>query len=625
MSHFFSKEQLREQYRNSFDISNYIKPNTKPDFDSDFNSEPDLNYTVRHFNKDFEYVVVWYEKEFLSPVNATSNRKTNGTVTYIDVLFANLTEPTYIRPKDGKEATSYLTLRIHINHIHKLPFGSIWKDGKSKERFLLKDYEIQIDNNYEIYSFAKAYRDMKRIDEIDENPHQTLEEISEKDELINEPPFDSKQYFDKISSYDRNQLININNQEQNFVIHPLSLFIVHYGYSMDIKRIISRYNFDTVEEKLMPENEYIEKKMDKEGFKEYVVLPLKFTQRDSVFLHEFKYNKEVRQKVRTINNKIQRAKNDKSVNVRIDFWHKPLTIRFKGIPIGNKVLCANIIGISEPKLDPINLMLQPKKSLGVDETKESHDFLTVRQYVAPDRVEDIDFTHNPVNNLTTLILQERLERLGDLVIINKITNGILSRPIDDNTHFIKDEPPEEFGIGDKDGTGSTGLAKCFFDVKNEYQSRFEKIWNHAKQYAKQNFGSARWFTYKQGLQDTDEFYVMSLSKFHAPIVKMNLPKYVLVIELEIKDSKYYILEFGEVELGNSKNTKGFNGIAYKTDVDEDFFSENGKLAELLLSVVSLNGTLNSEFTNIYEGKLTLFKHHSSASSNWVKNGIESLS
>ncbi len=68
----------------------------------------------------------------------------------------------------------------------------------------------------------------------------------------------------------------------------------------------------------------------------------------------------------------------------------------------------------------------------------------------------------------------------------------------------------------------------------------------------------------------------------------------------------------------------FNGIAYKTDNDEDFFSKDGKLVELIAKVVSLNGTLNSEFTNFYNGKLALFKHPNSINSNWVRNGIDNL-
>ncbi|MFP3681481.1 hypothetical protein SB725_30845, partial [Pseudomonas sp. SIMBA_041] len=91
----------------------------------------------------------------------------------------------------------------------------------------------------------------------------------------------------------------------------------------------------------------------------------------------------------------------------------------------------------------INLVLQPKRRLSTDESIEIQDFLTVRQYIPPDNIEDLDFTHNPVNNLTTLILLERLERIGDLVIINKLTNGIISKPIDDSTRFVKEEMPEE--------------------------------------------------------------------------------------------------------------------------------------------------------------------------------------
>lgn len=629
MSHFFTKDSPREKYKNSFDISNYIKPHSEVDYDTDANSEPDRNYTVKHFNKNFEYVVVWYDKDFVAPTNASSSSNSNGTVTYIDVLFANLTEPKYIKKWNEEEATSYLKLRIHINHIHKLPFGSIWKNGRSKERFVLDSYEVEIKNNYNIHSFSKANHDMRVGAEIDLNENPTSKEVIQKSQLINEMPFDSNKYFDKINSYDKNQLININNGKQKIVIHPLSLFITHYGYSMDIKRIISRYNFDKIKKKLIPQNEQIEEKMNTEGVGEYVLLPPKFTQRDAVFLHQLKYNLEVREKVKKIHNDIQAAKDDRQKIVKIDFWHHPLVIRIKGIPVGDKILCANIIGISEPKLDPINLVLQPKRALSTDESIESQDFLTVRQYIPPDNIEDLNFTHNPVNNLTTLILLERLEAIGDLVIVNKITNGIVSKPIDDSTRFIKEEMPEELGVGEKIGRGSTGLAKGLFDIKEDDQSRFNKIWNHAKEYSKQNHGTARWFTFGQGLQEQDDFYVMSLANLHSTAHDLYWPEYILVIELQIAENKYYILEFGEVELKKKKDSKsneakGFNGIAYKADKDEDFFSKDGELIKLIAKVVSLNGTLNSEFTNFYNGKLALFKHPNSVNSNWVRNGIDNL-
>lgn len=622
MSHFFHKDKPREKYRNPFSIIKYLKPFDKSDPDEDSNSKPDYNFTVGHFNKDFEYVVVWYKEGFISPTNAT-NRESNGTVTYIDVLLANLTEPQYVRKKDNKKATSYLIVRVHINHIHKLPFGSIWKNGKSKERFILNTYEVEINDNYRIHSFSKANFDMEAGAKIDGKDNPTLEDLKKRNSLIEELPFDSEQYFEKIDSYDKNQLININNKKQKFIIHPLSLFIAHYGYSMDIKRIISRLNPDAVKEELIPKNEEIKEKMKMEGIKEYVILPLKFTQRDAVFLHQLKYNDSVWTKVKGIHNKIQQSKDEKTI-VRIDFWHKPLTIRMQGIPIGDKILCANIIGISEPKLDPINLILQPKRSLGVDASRESKEFLKVRQYVQPENVEDLDFTHDPVNNLTTLILLERLEKIGDLVIINKITDGIMSKPIDDNTRFINDEPVEEFGVGDEQGRGSTGLAKGLFDVKEDNQSRFDKIWEHAKEYVRRYNGTAKWFTYGQGLQETDDFYVMSLSELHSSTYDLYLPQYVLVIEIQIKGEKYYIIEFGEAKLENVKEPKRFNGIAYKADNKEDFLSKDGELVRLILEVVSLNGTLNSEFTNNYKGKLALFKHHNSVNNNWVKNGIENL-
>lgn len=133
---------------------------------------------------------------------------------------------------------------------------------------------------------------------IDLKESPTSEEAIKRSQLINELPFDSTKYFEKINSYDKNQLININDGERKIVIHPLSLFITHYGYSMDIKRIISRYNLNKIKEKLIPKNEQIEEKMKAEGVDEYVVLPPKFTQRDAVFLHQLKYSLDVWKKLR---------------------------------------------------------------------------------------------------------------------------------------------------------------------------------------------------------------------------------------------------------------------------------------------------------------------------------------
>ena len=604
MTYFFKESNAREEYQNSFNLNNYFKSSN--------------NSTLSHFNKNFEYVVVWYNKEFIAHSYA------DESATYIKVVFANLTQPMYTKEELGKnvEKASYLILEIPINYIHKLPFGSIWKGGKSKERFILQTYEIQINDNYIIHSFAKAFYDMNH---------------SREEDKITELPFDKNLYFDKVYNCDKNQLLNINYKEQSFIIHPLTLFITHYGYSIDIKRIISRHSIGEIRKRLIIEDEGVDKRMKERGIEQYVILPLNFTQRDSVFLHQLKYNQNVWKKVEEIHNKIQMSKGrsidefkDKTtneVNVSIDFWHKPLTVRLKGISLGNKILCANIMGMGEPYIDPVKFVTKPKRKVKANESQNAAEALNVREYIAPENIEEIDFTSDPVNNLGTLLMFEMLERVGNVVIIDKVVDNIEPRSIDKNTRFIKDEMPEGFGIGDRHGRGHVGLANAFFDLEEVFdsESRFNKVWEYAKSFAEQNNGIARWFTFGKGFQSVDKIYTMSLDYLLKSGNGSKLPEHVLVIEIQVEQNKYYILEFGEIKKGKDGSLKGFNGIAYIANDEEEFLSENGALIKILVRVVNLKGTLNSKFPIVYDGKLALFKHHDRGDGNWVENGIKNLS
>lgn len=595
MAQFFKIDNHREKYKNSFKIKYHIKRS--------------CNSTIKHFENDFEYVVVWYKREFTTFSNA------DDAIVYVDVIFANLTQPTYLKEtEDGpKESTSYLTVSIPINYIHKLPFGSIWKNGKSKERFSLDTYEILVNNNYEIHSYSKANRDIK---------------YSQEEDRIRELPFDAEQYFDKVIPYDKSQLINITNNNQDFVIHPLSLFIIHYGYSTDIKRIITKYSFKDILKKLIIEDKGVDLRMKARGIEEYVILPLNFTQRDSVFLHQLKYNDDVRKKVKEIHNAVQLDKTSGEATIKIDFWHKPLTMRLKGICIGSKVLCANIINIDEPDIDPINFVVKPRRKMSIGGSTESENVLNVRQYIVPDNVEDLDFTDDQVDNLGTVLIVEKIESQGRLVTINKIIDvgDTKVRSIDRNTKFIKAESPQSFSLGDKHGNGSTGLANTRFEVVGspKYQSRFARIWENAKAYAEEYQGNAQWFTFDQGFKSVDEFSLMSLTSFHEQSERSRLPNRVLVIEIKTGEDKYYLLEFGQVKFKNSDKLKGFNGIVYKADNDENFASRQGLLLQILMRVALLNGTLTHEFPDPYEGKLALFRHHDKESSDWVKNAIDNL-
>ncbi len=603
---YFARENAnlgRINYKNTYKIDKEIEK---------LKEQSKSNY---FYNQDHEYAVIWYGRQFKTKRNA------NDETIYIEVELINLTEPTYTfidrETQEEKEHDSYIKIEVAINYLHKLPIGSIWKNGRSKQYFDLPRYQgIEVTkDNYEIYSIGKAvnYKERRQANKL------------ALDEAEVSLPFEYENYYERIYKYDKNQLIIINHDDQRFVIHPILLFITHYGYSMDIKRIITKYSRNIVREKLIPENNQLDRLAREQGYNEYVIIPKGMTQRDAVFLYHYKYDNEAKNKVDRLNDNIQQAKIDSKNNIIIDFWNLPTTLNLKGIRIGDTIFCTAITGISEPIGEPINILLQPKRRVNLDSESEV-DFTRVIPFTPPQNIEelDLDFVRDPVNNIAVQVLKERLERIGDFRELNRVEFEAEEQNAQGNIQYIPHHAVEQFGIGDLRGqAGVTGLARCFYETNDtESKNRFDKVWQHAKAYAKELNTPAQWFTYDKAFQTDDKYFVMSLDNFHNAAYDMQLPKHVLVIVLVIQNISYYVLEFGEVM--QAGKLTGFRGIAYRADRNEDFLYSRVGLPDLLLSVVEQNGTLSEYFVDKYRGKLAFFMHKDIKRSNWVKNGVEKI-
>lgn len=613
--HFFAKNHFnRENYKNSLNLDFILEKTLKFAEVNNVSS-----YNSNYFYEDLdEYVVIWYGEQVVSKKNA------DDTIVFINVFLANLTNPTYKHKDSHKLGDGYITIQIPINYLHKLPIGSIWKNGESKERFALPTFDITVDNNYQIHSIgaSNTTQSMKEKGRWDKN----TEKYEPYDGDVHRMPFDYRDYFDKIAKNDKNQFINIIDNEQKYALHPLLLFIAHYGYSIDIKRIISRYPINEIENRLIPNNAYIDSIAKEKGYTRYVILPTEFTLRDAVFLYNYKYTKAVRNAVNNIHTKIQKNKTDKNEVLKVDFWHKPTKLRVKGVCIGDVILCASIIGISEPTNETINVFLQPKKK--VDSTSNNErEFSVMTPYSPSKNVEDLDFVADPVNSIIHGVLTEKLERLGTLVDINKIKLEVLINPIGKDTTFIQYPEIDELSVGDKQGSiGNTGHANCFYEVDDENNDlkngRFDIIWEHSKRYAEEINGKAEWFTYQCGFCSTDDFYVMSLSNLHNSIYGIEYPKNVLVIRISTKTEVYFVIEFGEDMKKGSLS--GYNGIAYKQPDNKNFIEDKDGLKDILVRIVSLNGSITYDFIDSYKGNIAFFKHYIGANNNWVKNGLAKL-
>lgn len=605
MSYFNNPILQRENYINTLNILEFFL---------------DGNESYRFNSKD-EYVVTWFDKDFYTLPNKTQ--------TAIKVRCLNLTNPIYISKNNSFQHENNINILIPIDILHKVHIGSIWVNGISNQRFKSESFSICLDpiqKNYNIYSIAKTYRDLK---------------YASHDTSLLPIPFDHTKYIDKLN-YDRNQLIVYKSPEHscNFVIHPLIFFLAHYGYSTTINQLISTYEWSRVEKKLLL-NEAIENDL----YTEYVILPNTLTQRDAVFLYHLKYDKQTYDTVKRLNNSIINSKSQASDNssFKILCWHdQPIKLVIQGYKIGDTILCSSISTISEPLGEPINLILPIKykrKIKGNNQTGDQKYLILTKPYIRPTERKYLDITRDPVNNIVVEQIIDELLQIGQKRLLNKIYIDT-QHSNKQAAQIVTANIPENFGVGEMfgDGTGSTGLLQCIFKlVESEkldiIDERIQKVWEHAKEFKQNNaVTSLEWFSFEKGFCHDDNIVAMPLNSFYDNILETTGPQKVFIIRLQLEGKTFYILEFGLQHKLEKNIPKGFSAIVYKEDIGEDFLGLNqsslqSPFIRLLAEIISLNGSTNENFIdgyNLSNKKVSTFIHKEGKNNNWVQNGINKL-
>lgn len=556
------------------------------------------NHRVRGlYQTDNEYVAIWYNNRI----------STQGTQTLVEVNFVNLTNPTYI--KDGKELQSFLVVNLPINYLHKIPFGSIWKNGKSSEKFVLTQYEVIIKQDRSNFSTAC----------LNAGDHS----------------FESKLYVHQSHlngfNSNRNELLVVKQDNLSYIVHPLHFFMAHYGYSGELKRILMTDNWNAITKKLclneptvMADNERI------------VMMPRNLSHKDAIFLYHLKYDTYTQKVIREFNANVLFIK-ENYANLGYNYrsltapcWHEQeIRLSFYGIPLCNSVLCCQVTGISQPQGDPITLALTPLKTHKKGSNAQDSDTPQFRTFTQKreHELDKLDIAINPVNNLVTASVIEKLQTLGQSRQINKIqyTQNITHT---NNTKFLPYETPTDFSVGEKYGSqGHTGIANCFYDTTEESvhsNSRLETVWQHAVQLRTTHNATVQWYTTEYGFGENDNFRLISLEKVNQVLDK-NYPPAALVICVQLNGRKFFVISFPEREGGS-----GFSSIVYEPQNTETFLSmptssesEDDTLIKLLIEVAYLNA-IESDYVDAHEGRMATFKHRVGKNNNWVSNGISKL-
>lgn len=569
------------------------------------------------FKDDDDYVVTYYG--FL-----TTNRGRDNSQILIKVAFLNLS----LARNSGKEYQS--TLELPFNFILKMPIGSIWRNGICRSRYQFSEIELTLNDETTKYQ-PESLKIKELRDRIDQN------------------------YSGLLVNSNLSMISTEYSESQTLLIHPLTFFNAHYGYSTEIKRVFLTSIWGNEDlPKLQGDNTVIGRcllNQDNENLENAVYLPSRFVKRDAVLLHFLKTNTYSREIVRKLVSNVRSQSANDYGNHKIDLpvepWHTdPIQIRCRVMGLdANTVLCTQITGISEPGFlngqndQTIRVMLSPSFKNKLNDLDGLEDMLDgyYQPLIERENVEDIDL--NPdyhVNNLEVAVVKESLEILGNRWILE---NHRRQFDRNDRGNMQAIYPPEanEFAVGDvANNRGDIGWLNIAFAPSTDSgraRERLDQLWIHAKELHEKVDGRVRveWYTFGTGFNDDDEFTTMALS--HQLLNPTRYPYEVLVIRVSIDNDIYYVID-SDAKPGTED--KGMSGIVVKV-TNETYFlqpdSENG-LVSILIVIAQMEGSLSNGYVDSFNGSMSLFKHSKRRKNglvrngrkiNWIWNGINNIS
>lgn len=173
------KDNQIEPYKASISLEGYFEGNAR----------------LRAYQR---YTVIWYS-------NLARNFADNSEILIRVVLF-NLDDP---NPSFQPE------LDVPFSSISKMPIGSIWKNGICDSKFVLDEFEITLGDSAEYdRSEDKAVELNKHLSRI----YPVYKMIENEHSII--------------------RISNLGANKDTILIHPALFFIAHFGYSMEIKRVL---------------------------------------------------------------------------------------------------------------------------------------------------------------------------------------------------------------------------------------------------------------------------------------------------------------------------------------------------------------------------------------------------
>lgn len=576
------KDNQIEPYKASINLKGYFESNPR----------------LRSYQR---YTVVWYS-------TLARNFADNSELLIRVVLFNIDDTNPYFQPE----------LEVPFSAISKMPIGSIWKNGICDSKFVLDEFEITLGDSAE-YDHSEGKR--VELNEYLNGVYPVYKMLENEHSII--------------------RISNVGANQDTILIHPVLFFIAHFGYSMEIKRVLMTLNWGLENNVHYSHGEdFISRCLLNYRDESYqqipnlVYLPKKFVIRDSVLLHFIKTSDHTRNVVRDFNQNIrtQLRTHPYKAHLKIKPWHDDyIQVLFEGTRLdANTILCTSIKGISEPDFidcDEINVVASPSFKNPVEGINEGKDifFYPVKKR---EQTEDIALNpDHPANNMETATVRQAMKILGKKIAMKMHQQKIEAEQAG-TKHPLYGAEPSSYASGNvSNSRGDIGYAAfCFEDVEPEKTkgSRIQKLWGHAKALSGSNEPEkAKWFTYRLGFNSSDDYQLMSLMSISKGLSPY--PQELIVIRVVVDKNVYYILDSHE-KVGTDSGMSGVIIIV----ADEKQFLDAENDEGLLAIIVSINnypsGSLPKEFIDAFEGRLSTFKHTTAINddNNWILTGVNKI-
>ena len=566
--------------------------------------------------KNNEYVVVWYKK--------ISNKNNDGKK-LVEIVFVNISTK--------KPSNFQISIDLSINYLHKIKIGSIWINGSSKEFFKNDVFNISMrEDNYSIRSFYEIRKKDK------------VPQFTEGDTVSDTvPPFTESAYPINNLLYDKNKLILIDWNNITYILHPLTFFIVHYGYSMEIKRVLLSYlweSFDKNQDSVL--NLFNLPSPNSNTFDNIVVLPKKLTIRDAIFLYHLKNDSYTQKRVKHVTNSARQAL--VNTDLSYDFypiirpWHEQhIDLEITGINLNETtILCTAISAISEPIGPDITLIMPPvykKKIQEVETTINDSGEIAIKLRRKKELEKVLVDDSKKINNLHVATIKEKLGILGNSRTIHK-NYEIIENGIEKKYKLIESDEPTEFAVGaGEGGNGKTGLADCFYDTRNatgatySNDERLQKLWDHAQNLKANKNAKVHWFTFTNGFNDNLNFKTMSMSSCHLDDTT-SYPNEVLIIRVIMNENVYIVIDFAPEKNISTDKEMSKQGVVIKLHENIESFlnvQNDTGLSSILIHIAIMNGNISFDYIDSFKGKMVGFRHRDGKNNNWILNAIERIS